>query len=872
MNNRPKKRVRYEEAGSDESELDEDYCPNNESRSIQRLRCTNKVAHNNFTTTKLEILKTEPKIVNILEEPLLQKDRARLLQLYEIYKTSAPSTEHWLELRNSVNKMFDECKNNYTQHCRYTTEQHQEMQEQLDILESYDPNIDLLYKILQLDTSINNKQTIYARYKELQNMSTHDDEKGKLRHWITWAISMPHDEIKTFPFSKTQLTNFLRKVSKTMDEELYGMQHVKEQILLFVSSKIQNPHMKRCSLGLIGAPGTGKCLGKDTPIIMYDGSTKMVQDIKYGDKIMGDDSTSRTILSTCTGKETLYQISQLYGDDYIVNESHILSLKLSKNPRIHNRTERSSFQVRWFDMEKSKSKSFKYSEENKNIVYNETVDFMNKLPKKGSIIDISLLEYLKRTKDWKTAYKGYKVGIEFEQRKVDLDPYLLGLWLGDGSRDGPRISTQDSVIIKYLHEILPTYNCYLQHTDKYDYRINGVKHVNNMLNLLRKYNVIKNKHIPRDYMINSRHVRLKILAGLIDSDGYMSNNCYEIVQKRKNLADDILFLTRSLGYRSVLRQVTNSCIYNGKKREGIYYKVSFGGHVNDIPVLITRKKAHIRNQIKDTLSYRIETKELGMGDYYGFTIDGNHRFVLGDFTVTHNTAISRLLAKVLDFPFEQISLGGITNPDYLKGHEYTYVGAQPGEISKCLKRMKYKNGILFLDEFDKISDNNDMCSALLHITDPIQNSEFRDKFLSEITIDLSYLWFIYSMNELPTDSALSDRIYTIEVPGYKLEDKKCIITDYLFPKALRNINTSESAIKISPKVAEYLIKENTDWENCVGVRSIEKVVNNIVSKIDFLVKHQDKKGKLKGFDVSFNTGKVIRYPVTLTCDMIKILC
>ena len=114
MNNRPKKRVRYEEDGSDESELDEDYCPNNESRSIQRLRCTNKVAHNNFTTTKLEILKTEPKIVNILEEPLLQKDRARLLQLYEIYKTSVPSTEHWLELRNSVNKMFDECKNNYT--------------------------------------------------------------------------------------------------------------------------------------------------------------------------------------------------------------------------------------------------------------------------------------------------------------------------------------------------------------------------------------------------------------------------------------------------------------------------------------------------------------------------------------------------------------------------------------------------------------------------------------------------------------------------------------------------------------------------------------------------------------------------------------
>ena len=186
--------------------------------------------------------------------------------------------------------------------------------------------------------------------------------------------------------------------------------------------------------------------------------------------------------------------------------------------------------------------------------------------------------------------------------------------------------------------------------------------------------------------------------------------------------------------------------------------------------------------------------------------------------------------------------------------------------------MKYKNGILFLDEFDKISDNKDLCSALLHITDPIQNSEFRDKFLSDITIDLSYLWFIYSMNELPTDSALRDRIYTIEVPGYQLEDKICIVIDYLFPKALKNINTPENYIIVSSIVSEYLIKQTTNWKNCTGVRAIEQLVTDIVSKIDFLIKHQDNKGKLKGFDISFDIGKIIQYPVTLTCDMIKIMC
>lgn len=491
MKRHNKKRDRSKDNESDYSSFDEEYTP--DDNCINNLKRINREAYNNFRETKLEILKNEPTIINILSEPLLLKDRSRLLQLYEIYKLTEPSTQEWLTTRNDVNTLFGECKNNYAQHNRYTTKQHHEMDKQLVELESYNPNVDLQYKILQLNTSIENKKTIYNTYKQLYDMKRDDEERGKLRNWLNWAISIPHDSIQTFPFSKNQLTDFLIQISNTLDKELYGMKLVKEQILLFVSTKIQNPHVKKCSLGLIGKPGVGK------------------------------------------------------------------------------------------------------------------------------------------------------------------------------------------------------------------------------------------------------------------------------------------------------------------------------------------------------------------------------------------TLVSRLLAKVLQFPFEQISLGGISNPDYLKGHEYTYIGAQPGEIVKCLKRMKYKNGILFLDEFDKISDNKDMCSSLLHITDPIQNSEFRDKFLSDITIDLSHIWFIYSMNELPTDSALRDRISVIEVPGYQLEDKICIITDYLFPKALKNINTSENFIKISNKVAKYIIQKDENWETDEGIRTLEKAINNIVSKIDFIIKHQDKKGKLTGFNMSFDMKKILKYPVILTEEMIDIL-
>ena len=123
------------------------------------------------------------------------------------------------------------------------------------------------------------------------------------------------------------------------------------------------------------------------------------------------------------------------------------------------------------------------------------------------------------------------------------------------------------------------------------------------------------------------------------------------------------------------------------------------------------------------------------------------------------------------------------------------------------------------------------------------------------------------MNELPSDTALRDRIFTIEVPGYELKDKINIVMNYFLPKALKNINVPEKYIVISSSVAEYLIKQTKDWENCNGVRPIEQLITNIVTKIDFLVKH-------KGFNLSFDiaVGKSIKYPVTLTNDIIKIMC
>lgn len=227
------------------------------------------------------------------------------------------------------------------------------------------------------------------------------------------------------------------------------------------------------------------------------------------------------------------------------------------------------------------------------------------------------------------------------------------------------------------------------------------------------------------------------------------------------------------------------------------------------------------------------------------------------------TSIARCLARVMDFPFEQISFGGIRTTEHLKGFDYTYVGSQPGEIVKCLSRMKYKNGILFLDEYEKVSDNNDINAFLLHLTDFSQNSSFRDNYLCDVSIDLSCLWLIYSMNQLPEDKALRDRIFTIKVSGYSLQDKIHIVRNFIFPVHIRAQSIPDDSIQIDSETASYLIQAVGGNEK--GIRSLEQAVKDLVFKITFLVTHGE------SLQVGFKYSKVLEYPVTITRDLIDVL-
>lgn len=451
---------------------------------------------------------------------------------------------------------------------------------------------------------------------------------------------------------------------------------------------------------ITGSGGTGKCHGFNTPIMMYTGNIKMVQDIKVGDQLMGDDSNIRNVLSICKGKEDMYKIKQVKGDDYIVNESHILSLVVGSTRH-----------------------------KNKNIIINGTKY------KKGEIIDISVKDYLNlsNTKK-KSVINGYKVPIIFKEKQIPIDPYLLGIWLGDGHSVGTGFTNQDAEILKYLANKLPEYNCYLQYNKSanYGYRMNGIwkgKNNNNILNSLKDLNLINNKHIPDIYKYNSRENQLKLLAGLLDTDGYYNNdsNIYEIIQKNRQLAEDINYISRCLGFTSNIVECKKSCTYKEEKREGTYYKQSiYGKGIEEIPCLIKRKQARIRQQIKNNLytGITIEKVEQSYYDqgpeyeyYYGFEIDGNHRFLLGDHTVAHN---SKLIDSYYDIAIKQYGTDKVYKTSttgvsaLLIGGKtiHSWAGIMLGNkpVEDLIKYMKYpiklrwrKTKVLFIDEISMLS-------------------------------------------------------------------------------------------------------------------------------------------------------------------------
>ena len=449
-----------EESESEESESEEELILDNLESVI-----LDKKVKKEYLKVKDQIYKSEPNAHLLLNENLLTEDKAELCLLYELYKTTEPNTDEWLESRKKYNIMLKDCRSNYKQYNNFTQSEHKFMESQLSQIQNQNTKSDMKYKILSLNTSIENKKVIYEKFEEFQMIDHTSDEYSKLNTWLKWATSLPYDTYEESKIDKTNISDFIKKVKDNLDKKLFGMEKVKEQILLFLTAKIMNPSMNKVNLGLVGPPGIGK------------------------------------------------------------------------------------------------------------------------------------------------------------------------------------------------------------------------------------------------------------------------------------------------------------------------------------------------------------------------------------------TSIAKTIADVMEWGFEQIACGGIDKAEFLKGHDYTYIGSQPGEIVKCLKRMKHNNGIIFLDELEKGANSPDVKSALLHITDNSQNNEFKDNYMGELLLDISNIWYIASMNDPPKDQALAYRWWLINLEGYSTSDKVKIAENYIMPKLLKNIGLKENSVTFD---YEYIIKKYcTEAEK--GVRNLERILADLVNKVYFNSIHKN-----NSIETSFN--------------------
>ena len=354
-------------------------------------------------------------------------------------------------------------------------------------------------------------------------------------------------------------------------------------------------------------------------IMMHDGSTKPVELIKVGDYVMGKDGQPRSVLSLHYGVDDMFKVTPVKGDAFVVNRGHIFHLYKTRSGRQYKSQE----------------------------------------PKE---LDISVSDYLLSSNGFKHKAKLMYSPLSFHNNYDHIiDPWVLGFLIGDGCLCSitPSVSIchQDlevkDIISTELDRLgvamVKRSNTKKGCDDFYLSNNHVIKRTKNRLNtILVELGVNVSaayKSIPKEYKFGNSNTQNNILSGLLDSDGHFSNNGYDWISKSEQLADDVVFIARCLGLSAYKKQCIKSCQNNFSST---YYRVSISGNTDILNIRTKRRRADKRAQIKNTLVTGFTIEPVGVGEYFGFEIDGDHLYLGHDFIIHHNSGKSLINAMFID--------------------------------------------------------------------------------------------------------------------------------------------------------------------------------------------------------------------------------
>ena len=488
------------------------------------------------------------------------------------------------------------------------------------------------------------------------------------------------------------------------------------------------------------------CFSPDAEILMYDGTVKTAKNITIDDKLVGDDGQMRTVLKLTNGEDDMYLIKQNKGENYIVNSEHTLVLYYAANGSIKYHESINKYKLSWFD-KTFKTKNFETFDEAK--AYSNTLHV-------DKYLNINIQDYLKLKDSSKKTLKGVKLQtpINWPNKNVELDPYILGTWLGDGYSNGKEYATNDTELLEYWISWAKNNNAeVIKTTNKYRYYIKHIHNQHNNCNYknplkikLDKYNLVNNKHIPAEYICNSKDIRLKVLAGIIDTDGSVSNNGrrVSIITTIEKLSSDIVLLAKSLGFSVNVHTRHRKNENTFDKTVYKNYKTQFcinisGYNLHEIPTLLKRKKCSQQIGGVNLLTTFIEVEKLEKGQYYGWAVDGNSRFLLKDFTITKNC--SQMWCPdchtAFDWRTGRIEVGRIHNPHYIEFKNKFSLSREHGDIP-C-------GGV---PDFGELHSNEFMMSVRKVISQYNRDINFRYDEIADD--DNRWLRTIYMLNDMDT--------------------------------------------------------------------------------------------------------------------------
>lgn len=350
------------------------------------------------------------------------------------------------------------------------------------------------------------------------------------------------------------------------------------------------------------------CHAIGSKVLTADGNVVAVENVHVGDFLLGMDGTPRRVIAVHHGEKPCYEITPTKGNPFVVTEDHVLSL-------VKTTIRRDGFPSQ----------------------------------AGGGIVDVSVKDYISRSRTFKHQHKLFRssmLDFPVDEASLPIPPYIVGVLLGDGGlRHAINVTTAEPEVLGELRSYAASLgyalraepaglaNTWIFQTGE------GGRKGSRLRRMLAQTGLLGcgsgEKHIPRQYLTASSFHRLELLAGLVDTDGSKSSNgSCDYITKSPRLADGICFLCRSLGLAAYSHPCEKTIKSIGFR--GTYYRVSISGDLSVIPMRVPRRKFGARLQKKSVLRTGFSVRPVGVREYFGFTVDGDNRYLLDDFTVTHN--------------------------------------------------------------------------------------------------------------------------------------------------------------------------------------------------------------------------------------------